>query len=235
VLVAPPGRTEATRHDVTARACVILGFVADTEQVRLQAPMCPNCGAPLELLGDGTCRWCHVPVERQRPIPAPAPPLVSGGGADFAPWTADNVDLGNYRSYSEPFATLFGWVDTLRQPPVPTGLGAGGTMYEFVRLISKIREHIGRISGVAWDDHSIPRAARDELEPLLGALLDVVQAMAVTAVRDQELHDAARAAVVAIRQPLGRKYQADPKRRGKAFDQFPALAAWVTAAMSSSS
>ncbi len=221
-------------YHVTVRAPVILGVVADTERDQLETPTCPNCGAPLELLGDGTCRWCHAPVERQRPTPAAAPQLVSTGGSDFAPWTADNVDLGKYRSYSEPFATLFGWVDTLRQPPVPTGLGGGETLYEFVRLISLIKQHIGRISGVAWDDHTIPRAVRDELEPLLGALLDVVQAMAATAVRDQGLRDDARAGVAAIRQPLGRKYQANPKRRDKAFDTFPQLAAWVTAAMSSS-
>lgn len=227
------GPQRRPHHDVAARACVILGAVADTEPVRVQAPTCPNCGAPLELLGDGTCRWCHVPVERDRRAPATAQPLVSGGGSGT--WTTDNVELGDYRSYSEPFAALFGWVDTLRQPPVPTGLEAGGTMYEFVRLISKIREHIGRISGVAWDDHTIPRAVRDELEALLAALLDVVQAMAVTAVREQDLRQTAEAAVVAIRRPLGRKYQADPKRRGKAFDQLPALAAWVTSAMSSSS
>jgi hypothetical protein len=220
---------------VSVATCVILGLVTDVEQVRLEAPTCPNCGAPLELLGDGTCRWCHAPIERERPIPTTVLPLASTGGTDFAPWTTDNVDLGKYRSYSEPFATLFGWVDTLRQPPVPTGLGAGGTMYEFVRLISKIREHIGRIAGVAWDDHTIPRAARDELEPLLGALLDLVDAMAVNAVREQGLRATARAAVVATRQALGRKYQADPKRRGKAFAPFPELAAWVTAALSSSS
>jgi hypothetical protein len=28
----------------------------------LTAPKCPNCGAPLELLPDGTCRWCHAMV-----------------------------------------------------------------------------------------------------------------------------------------------------------------------------
>ena len=30
----------------------------------LTAPKCPNCGAPLELLPDGSCRWCHAPVEQ---------------------------------------------------------------------------------------------------------------------------------------------------------------------------
>ena len=32
----------------------------------LAAPKCPNCGAPLELLPDGTCRWCHATVEQTR-------------------------------------------------------------------------------------------------------------------------------------------------------------------------
>jgi hypothetical protein len=30
----------------------------------LTAPKCPNCGAPLELLPDGTCRWCHAMVDQ---------------------------------------------------------------------------------------------------------------------------------------------------------------------------
>ena len=30
----------------------------------LAAPKCPNCGAPLELLPDGTCRWCHATVDQ---------------------------------------------------------------------------------------------------------------------------------------------------------------------------
>src|SRR5580698_7960840 len=29
----------------------------------LVVPRCPNCGAPLQLLAERTCAWCHSPVE----------------------------------------------------------------------------------------------------------------------------------------------------------------------------
>jgi hypothetical protein len=28
------------------------------------AAKCPNCGAPLELMPDGTCRWCHATIQQ---------------------------------------------------------------------------------------------------------------------------------------------------------------------------
>jgi hypothetical protein len=34
--------------------------------ITLSTPACPNCGAPLELMPDRTCRWCHSLVEETR-------------------------------------------------------------------------------------------------------------------------------------------------------------------------
>jgi hypothetical protein len=214
--------------------------VGDAEGVEVEAPTCPNCGAPLELLGDSTCRWCHVLVERHRPPPqtfqsATSDQSGSFGGQRTAAPTVETVDLGDYRSFSEPFATLLGWVDTLRQPPIPAGLCGSGATAGFIHLIARVREHIARISGVAWDDRSIPRAVRQDLESLLPALLDLVEAMSATAACDRQVCDSARASVGAMRQQLGRDYRADPKHVRKAFETFPDLGTWVAAALSSSS
>jgi hypothetical protein len=134
-------------------------------------------------------------------------------------------------SRSPPY---LGGVDEFRQPPIPAGLDGDGATAGFVHLIARVREHIARISGVAWDDRSIPRAVRHDLESLLPALLDLVDAMSATAARDRQVGDGARSSVGAIRQQLGRDYRADPKHIGKAFEMFPGLGAWVAAASSSS-
>jgi hypothetical protein len=111
---------------------------------------------------------------------------------------------------------------------VPAGLDAGSAMWGFVRLVTEIREHVGRISGIPWNDKAVPRSARQEIESLLPALLDLVEAMAA---KDKDVGGDARAAMTATRAQLGRGYAADPKHIGKAFAKHPDLGVWVAAAL----
>lgn len=186
----------------------------------LVAPKCPNCGAPLQLLPDHTCSWCHSPVAVDSPPPADA--------------TASDTELDRQEALAFDAAART-WTLRPDGPQIDwsAGVASEGTISR--RLLDTAHEGLSQPAAqeLVADpdlDRDVCAAVADAMTfTRQGPLCDLVEALAAAPDSEPAWAERARGDVRRVRDLIADRQKMAARLHVTQDDETPppALGAWV--------
>lgn len=184
------------------------------------APKCPNCGAPLQLLPDHTCSWCHSPVA----VDVAPPVEAAASDMELDRQEAQAFDAAARRWTLRPDGPQIDW---------SAGIASEGTVTR--RLLDTLHEGLSQPTAqeLVADpelDRAVCAAVADAMSLTReGPLCDVVEALASAPDSDPAWAERARGDVRRVRDLIAGRQKLAARMHETEPDDTPppALGAWV--------